>query len=252
MSEWTFYRGFVVAWSALSLLIFLYLLARPAPYGRHQRAGWGPGIRARAGWLWMELPAVLAFAVFFVMGLSRVGVVTLSFFLIWQFHYVYRTFIFPARLPATTKTMPLTIVLSGFVFNVANAYLNGRYLFELGPAYPLAWFSDPRFVIGTATFTVGFLIHSRSDAALIRLRREGGGYRVPHGGLFRFISCPNYFGEILQWGGWALLTWSPGGLVFFIWTAANLLPRARAHHQWYQRTFADYPARRRAVIPFLW
>ncbi|MBI4699950.1 MAG: hypothetical protein HY744_02090 [Deltaproteobacteria bacterium] len=34
-------------------------------------------------------------------------------------------------------------------------------------------------------------------------------------------------------------------------TAANLVPRARAHHLWYRRTLAGYPPERRAVIPYL-
>jgi 3-oxo-5-alpha-steroid 4-dehydrogenase 1 len=40
-------------------------------------------------------------------------------------------------------------------------------------------------------------------------------------------------------------------LSFAIWTAANLIPRGVSHHAWYRRTFADYPANRRAVIPRL-
>jgi hypothetical protein len=32
---------------------------------------------------------------------------------------------------------------------------------------------------------------------------------------------------------------------------ANLIPRAVAHHHWYKTTFADYPANRRALIPYL-
>ena len=49
-----------------------------------------------------------------------------------------------------------------------------------------------------------------------------------------------------------MLTWSPAGLVFFLWTAANLVPRARSHHRWYQERFPDYPRERKAVIPWLY
>jgi 3-oxo-5-alpha-steroid 4-dehydrogenase 1 len=38
---------------------------------------------------------------------------------------------------------------------------------------------------------------------------------------------------------------------FANWTMANLVPRVLAHHRWYRETFKDYPARRRALIPFL-
>ncbi len=75
---------------------------------------------------------------------------------------------------------------------------------------------------------------------------------MPRGGLYAFISCPNYFGEIVEWTGWAIATWSVAGASFALWTAANLIPRARAHHRWYREQFADYPAERRAVLPFFY
>jgi len=77
------------------------------------------------------------------------------------------------------------------------------------------------------------------------------GYKIPHGGLYRFVSAPNYFGELVEWSGFALAAWSPAALVFVVWTAANLAPRAWANHRWYRRTFADYPTGRRALVPFL-
>ena len=64
-------------------------------------------------------------------------------------------------------------------------------------------------------------------------------------------NCPNYLGEMMEWIGWALVAWSMAGFVFVVWTAANLVPRAYAHHQWYRRTFPDYPPERKAFIPFL-
>ena len=88
---------------------------------------------------------------------------------------------------------------------------------------------------------------------LIRLRAPGeDGYRIPRGGLYGLVSCPNYLGEIVQWGGWALLVWNPGGLAFFVWTVANLAPRALSNHRWYRKNLPDYPENRRALIPFLY
>ena len=69
--------------------------------------------------------------------------------------------------------------------------------------------------------------------------------------MFLYVSCPNYLGELLEWAGWALATWSLGGLAFFVYTAANLVPRARSNHRWYRGRFEDYPESRRAVIPGL-
>ena len=97
------------------------------------------------------------------------------------------------------------------------------------------------------------MINWQSDNILIHLRKLGEkGYKIPHGGFFKWISCPNHFGEIIEWTGFAIMTWSLSGLSFAIWTAVNLIPRALDHHKWYKDTFSDYPQKRKAVIPFLW
>ena len=101
-------------------------------------------------------------------------------------------------------------------------------------------------------FGVGMALNIDSSRRLLRLKKANpDDYSIPRGGLFRWVSCPNYLGEIVEWLGWALLTWSPAGLAFAAWTMANLVPRARAHHRWYRERFPDYPARRKALVPGL-
>jgi len=58
-------------------------------------------------------------------------------------------------------------------------------------------------------------------------------------------------GELIEWAGFAILCWNLPALTFFIWTAANLVPRALAHHKWYHNMFADYPAERKIIVPYL-
>jgi 3-oxo-5-alpha-steroid 4-dehydrogenase 1 len=60
-----------------------------------------------------------------------------------------------------------------------------------------------------------------------------------------------YLGEMLEWTGWALATWSPAGFAFALYTVANLAPRAVDHHAWYHQQFPEYPAKRRALIPYV-
>ena len=87
-----------------------------------------------------------------------------------------------------------------------------------------------------------------------KLRKPGDtAFHIPMGGMFRYVSAANYFGELTEWVGWAIMTWSLPGLVFAIWTFANLGPRAHRHHNWYNQKFGDaYPKDRKRMIPFLY
>lgn len=141
-----------------------------------------------------------------------------------------------------------------FVFNLLNAYLQSRWVSHYknyqGDDANLFWW---RFLVGLVIFFVGMWVNIWSDKVLVGLKRQGGGYKIPRGGWFELVSCPNYFGEILEWFGWAVMTWSWAGFAFFVYTCANLVPRAVGHHQWYVEKFAeDYPKNRKAVIPFLY
>lgn len=174
-------------------------------------------------------------------------------FSLWQLHYCHRAFVYPWTLKKGGK-MPWLILVMAIVFNTTNAYLNGWSIASHGYKYDLIWLAGPQFIIGVLIFFSGMALNKVSDQQLARLSRtrdEKGAYQVPYGLAYRWVSCPNYLGEIIQWTGWAIATWSLAGWVFAIWTMANLVPRALAHHRWYRESFEDYPAARRALIPYL-
>ncbi len=224
-----------------------------APYGRHARSGWGPGLPVRLAWMVMEAPSVFLFAAVFWMGPRATDLVPMLLAGLWLTHYVHRTLVYPLTLRGTAgKRVPIVVIGMGFVFNAVNSYVNARWLSALGPELGLRWLFGIRFLYGTMLFVTGFAINRWADWKLRRLRAPGEkGYKIPRGGLFEEISCPNYFGELVQWYGWAIATWSLPGAAFAVFTAANLIPRAVSHHRWYQRTFPEYPSRRKAVIPYL-
>ncbi len=253
MTERALFDLLLYSWFALSAVVFLALLFISAPYGRHGRKGWGPEIPGRLGWLVMEVPAVLVIATCYLMAPRPPGTVAWIFLLMWQLHYVYRALIYPFRLRSgSQRSMPLMVALMGLAFNGGNGYLNGRYLTAFGTGHDLSWLSDPRFLLGVALFLGGMALNHHADHVLLNLRRPGEtGYKIPRGGAYRWVSCPNYLGELVEWTGWALATWSLPGLAFAVWTAANLVPRARTHHRWYRKTFPNYPRKRRAVLPYL-
>jgi 3-oxo-5-alpha-steroid 4-dehydrogenase 1 len=239
-------------WAGLAVVIFIILFFIPAPYGRHWKKGWGPQVSSRTGWFCMEMVSLLGMGVLFLSGNRTGNPVALVFLAMWTMHYTYRAVLFPLTRKYTKTTMPGLIMLFGMLFNCCNAFFNGYDLFHLAAPLPAAWFADFRFVSGTMVFAGGFAIHAQADHILNKLKNTGHtGYRIPYGGLFRWVSCPNYLGEIIQWSGWALATWSPAAVCFMLWTIANLAPRAVFHHKWYHGTFSDYPRRRKALIPFI-
>jgi 3-oxo-5-alpha-steroid 4-dehydrogenase 1 len=243
----------IVVWFALSAITFAALNFVTVPYGRHTRAGWGPLVSDRVGWVVMEAPAAVTFAVWFYLGKGWHSAAALVFLGIWELHYIHRAFVYPLMRRSVGKRIPLAVVGLAFAFNLVNGYWNGRYLFVDASARYLDWMRDPRFVTGLALFALGYLTNRRADQVLRNLRKPGeSAYKIPHGWLYRWVSCPNYLGEIIEWVGWAVMTWSLPGLAFATWTAANLAPRAMTHHRWYREHFPEYPSERKALVPRLW
>jgi hypothetical protein len=190
----------------------------PAPYGRHMRKREGV-IPDAWGWVMMEVPAVLVFGSTFFVGAYHETVTEMVFLLMWMAHYIQRTFVYPFLRRKSERGMPLLIVSMGFLFNILNGYLNGRYLFEFSRGYPDDWMKDWRFMIGGSLFIIGYVMNRNADRVLRKLRGT---------------------------------TWSVVGLTFAVWTMANLVPRAWAHHRWYQEWFSDYPSGRKALLPGIW
>jgi len=254
MSEIFFYI-IVYIWLIAAVAIYFVLQKIVAPFGRHTRNDFGPNINARLGWFLMEVPSPIIFSLCFLSGGNSPTTAMWVFFLLWNLHYINRSVVYPLRQKDYKKRMPIAVMLSAIGFNVVNGFLNGYYLGAICDVskYGEAWLSDSRFVLGLAIFLIGMFINLQSDSILLSLRKPGEtGYKIPVRGLFRFISCPNLFGEIVEWTGFALMLWSTPALSFAIWTMANLLPRAVAHHNWYHEKFGDeYPKNRRAVFPYL-
>jgi steroid 5-alpha-reductase/3-oxo-5-alpha-steroid 4-dehydrogenase 1 len=199
----------------------------------------------------MEMPAVALFSWIFTQGEHCTKAVPLAFLGLWQLHYIHRVFIFPFRLRTEGKRMALFIMGLAIAFNTLNAYVNARWISHFG-TYGNDWLLDPRFIAGVSVFMLGFGINLKADPILLDLRKPGeAGYKVPRGWLYEYVTCPNYLGEILEWLGFALATWSLAGLAFALYTAANLGPRAFANHRWYRERFPDYPKHRKALFPFL-
>ncbi|KAK7395155.1 hypothetical protein VNO78_15700 [Psophocarpus tetragonolobus] len=243
-------------------LLALFLIAPPtflsltflqAPYGKHHRPGWGPNLPPPLAWFLMESPTLWLTVLLFPMGLHAHNPKAQTLMTPFLLHYFNRTILYPLRLlqAPPASGFPLSVALMAFAFNCLNSYLQSRTVSHYTHSYtPLFWF---RFFFGLFIFVSGMAINVWADRVLLRLKSQGRGYVLPKGGLFDLVACPNYFGEILEWLGWAVMTCSWAGLGFFLYTFANLGPRARANRTWYLDKFGeDYPKERKAVIPYLY
>jgi very-long-chain enoyl-CoA reductase len=87
--------------------------------------------------------------------------------------------------------------------------------------------------------------------ARLRPAGDGGGYRIPQGGLFSLVACPHYLAEIVSWIGYAVMAGLPTawGNVFIV--TLYLGARSRATLRWYRDKLPGWPAGRRALIPFV-
>ncbi len=241
-------------WLAIAIVVHITMFYITAPFGRHTSGKWGLMVNNKVGWVVMECPSLLLMLYFLFWGESSFQSNVWILFVLWITHYVNRSLIYPARIKSTPKKMPLFIVLSAIFFNLVNAGLNGYYLsvFASVKDYDASWFHTPHFIIGITLFIAGMAINWKSDNMLIHLRKQGEtGYKIPQGFLFDFISSPNLFGEIVEWTGFAIMAWNLPAFTFMVWTFANLVPRAKNHHDWYLNQFSNYPKNRKIVFPFI-
>jgi len=249
------YNTFLLYWVGLSVISTLAIkLTKQLPMSsriENDKLKLFGSIDKKTGWVIMEIPILLVVGYFFLVGeqpLNASAVMIAAFML----HYFNRAIIFPQRIKVKGKTMPLASMLSSMIFYIINGYLIGHYFGAL-KSYPVEWLYDPRFIIGLSLFFAGFVINIQSDNILINLRKPGeSGYKIPHGGCFKYVSCPNYMGECIEWIGFAIMTWSLPGAVYAIWVVLPLFVQAQGSHQWYKETFKEqYPPERKAIIPFL-
>ena len=241
---------YTILWIIIGLITFSYLIVSKvrAPYGRHTTKKWGPMISNSWGWFWMEVPALILMPTISIFGENELNSFSIILIVLWFLHYFNRVIIFPLRIKTKNKKMPISIAISAFFFNCINGLLNGIYV---GYFLEADLIVNSTFILGMLLFFSGMYINISSDNKLISLRKKSEGYKIPDGELFKFISCPNHFGEIIEWFGYALIAFNLPALSFALWTFFNLTPRALNHHAWYKENFDNYPKNRKAVIPYI-
>ena len=250
-------QGFYANLILLQICFTLFLIVLsfyPLPYGRYSQTNLK--LNGRVSWIIMESPSLLI-PLYSIWSYEDKSVPLTLFsrnilFLIpFLIHYFHRTLIYPFFI--RYSNMPLFALFLGFSYTLFNGYLQTTYILDLQDS-SVSCFAVFRSLLGIIIFAVGMVINIQSDYYLIELSKNKkfkGQYFIPRGALFEYISCPNFFGETLEWFGFAIYTWTLCGWGFFLQTFFTIIPRGYHHHKYYQRNFEDYPTRRKAVIPFI-
>jgi len=240
-------------------------------------------VNGQVAWMLMELvsPYCLLRTYLSAPGRSSPSIVPLPSTLLLFFflaHYANRAVINPIRSPSRSE-VHIAIPIIAAVFNYLNGSLIGAWLAFMNTALPVQ-VTTKWFWIGLGGAVVGMVSNIWHDELLMRLRdqrKEDGEnrYKIPYGGLFRFVSYPNYLSEWFEWLSFAiacstlfaaspLAPWTMSRMpfswkyfplnppwAFLINEVATMLPRAISGHRWYKTKFDNYPKERKAVIPFL-
>ena len=245
---------FLLIMSGIAAVVFVALYFLKAGYGMFSDSRWGISLNNKVAWVLMEAPVFIVMALLWWESERRFETAPLIIFLLFELHYFQRSFVFPFLMKGKSR-MPVSIMLMGVVFNVLNGFMQGEWLFYLAPAdrYTTEWLTTPPFIIGTLIFFTGMVINWHSDNVIRHLRQPGDTrHYLPQKGLYRYVTSANYFGELVEWTGFAILTWSAAGAVFAWWTFANLVPRANAIYHRYQQEFGTQMGNRKRIFPFLY
>ncbi|XP_031212357.1 3-oxo-5-alpha-steroid 4-dehydrogenase 2 isoform X2 [Mastomys coucha] len=191
---------------------------KPASYGKHSKSASSgvPLLPARIAWFLQELPSfVVSVGMLAWQPRSLFGPPGNVLLGLFSAHYFQRTFIYSLL----TRGRPLSAVifLRATAFCIGNGLLQAYYLVYCAE-YPEEWYTDVRFSFG---------------------------------GLFTYVSGANFLGEIIEWMGYALATWSVPAFAFAFFTLCFLGMQAFYHHRFYLKMFKDYPKSRKALIPFI-
>lgn len=254
ISDMEFHRH--VAWTVIALcpvVVVLLMTWNPSTYGKLHNSKtnlFGPKISAKYAWMIFESPNWIS-VIYSLYDLGRVPDLPNATLLSWFFiHYIHRSILYPMQMSSESK-FPLGMMAFTLPYCAVNGYLQSQSLCRF-QMFSESYVFSVQFTLGMFLTVTGFIMGYQSDQRLLQLRRTSSTYQIPSGGMFEYISCPHYFGEIIEWFGFCIACHgSIASISFVLWTAANLIPRALHTHAWYQSKFDQYPTSRKAVIPFL-
>lgn len=243
------------AMALTAVIVFIALYFVKAGYGIFRTKQWGFSINNKVAWVLMEAPVFIVMLYMWTSNGASTALPAFLAFLLFELHYFQRSFVFPLMMKGNSR-MPIAIMAMGIVFNVINGLLIGTSLFVFPPSQfneGAVYLTHPTVIAGIIVFFCGMGINIHSDHVIRHLRQPGDTrHYLPQKGFYRYVTSANYFGELVEWTGFALFCSTPAAWLFVVWTAANLVPRAAAIHKRYRKEFGDAVGIRKRIIPFIY
>ena len=249
-------------WLHFALVIFCFILAiiafivqifKVIPYGKHDNEQGSCRVNQRIAFAVSQiLTGIIFFSIAYFLQRNFDRLPNIIMYLLFLIHYINRGIVDPIANRHSQRNVRLWVPVLATITTVFYHYINAQFIGEA--LYCSEYVCDPRFLLGGMLFVTGLIVNRVSDGQLICLRKgyRDNEYQIPNGFCFRCVSAPNYLGEMIEWLGWAIMTWSLSGLVWFMFVSATHIPRARHNHKWYQKEFKEYPQRRTALIPVIY
>ncbi|KAI8098749.1 3-oxo-5-alpha-steroid 4-dehydrogenase-domain-containing protein [Halteromyces radiatus] len=137
----------------------------------------------------------------------------------------------------------ITIACSYAGFSIIQLYFTS--------SVPKSRVNQFEILCGTLLYFFGEGLNHYHHLILADLRKDGSKeYKIPQGGLFNFIWCPHYLGEIIAFIAMSLLSQHISTLAFQSISILYLAVRAYNTRLWYEHKFGKIP-KKACLVPGL-
>lgn len=151
------------------------------------------------------------------------------------------------------STMPLfNLVKNSSYYWILSGLLIGHYVFNGGANNDNHLFGDFRYIF-VLFFVCTQICNLKCHLIQKNLKKKNKGEKgIPDGVGFQYVSCANYFWELMSWLNFALFINHWSCFLFFAVGLIVMTKWAKERHSNYLKNFGDkYPKNRKAILPFL-
>jgi very-long-chain enoyl-CoA reductase len=193
-------------------------------------------------------PIVVFVYLSFKFGLTNFDAVHAVILFISNFHYIRRVLETQIDVRATDTIDVLKAFSLSFYYWFLYGYLVGVNIFS--PDF------NSSFGLDKIVYAILFLISEFNNYMCHNILRDlkvvnKGKRGIPTGNMFKYVSCANYFWEILSWVFFWLIANTMTSALFILWSIISMTYLAVSKHNNYVSNFDNYPKNRTAIIPFI-